>query len=326
MKPSHLLITAVLLATSFVQVAAAEFTDVPKDNKHVVAINDLFDRKVITGYNDNTFRPDNVVNRAEALKFILAGIGTQVDSSNTGNSFSDINPGDWHAPYVKKAKEMGIVGGNPDGTFAPGRTVTRAEFVKMLLEASRWNKDVSNIPVTFPDVPKTAWFASYVTYAGYIGLLERDNQGNMLPGQGVTRGEVAEMMYILTLILKKDDPQYLTIQAQKHILTVSDYVAGGNLLLAKRATERAVDITQQAYKNASTDANVVAWAKIARAYDFAVASFIAAVQKNYPLADDYAKKAIEKADEAIGTSDRVTPIADFIKAKSNEILEQIKGK
>lgn len=326
MNAYRILAAALLVTTSVVHVAAAQFTDVPKDHKHVVAIMDLYDRKVITGYNDNTFRPANVVNRAEALKFILAGIGSAVDTANTGAPFTDVKATDWHAPFVKKAKEMGIVGGNPDGTFAPGRTVTRAEFTKMLLMASRWNKDMSSVPVTFPDVPKDAWFAPYITYAGYIGLLERDAKGNMLPGAGVTRGEVAEMMYILTLILKKDDAAYLTVQAQKHILTVSDYVAAGNLVLAKRATERAVDITQQAYKNAATDTNVVAWAKIARSYDFAVASFIGAVQKNYPLAEDYAKKAVEKANEAIGTSDRVTPIADFIKSKANEILEQIKGK
>lgn len=303
--------------------AMADFKDVPKDHKNVVAIYDLQERKIVQGYSDNTFRPDTVVNRAEALKFILAGIGADVQTSDTGTPFKDIKPTDWHAPYVKKAKEMGIVAGNPDGTFAPGRTVTRAEFVKMLLEASKWDKKVSEIPVTFPDVPSNAWYTPYVLYAGYIGLLERDDKGNLQPGTGVTRGDVAEMIYILTLIIKKDDSQYLTVQAQKNISSVPDYIAGGDLLLAKRATERAVDISQQAYKLTPNDTVILAWAKIARAYDYAVASFIAAVKKNYLMAEDYANKAIDKANEAVGTLDRVAPIADYIKEKSNEILQQL---
>lgn len=323
MKFTRIIATALVASTAMMSVATAAFTDVPASNKHVVAINDLLDRKVIQGYSDNTFRPDAVVNRAEAVKFILAGIGAQVDTAKTGTPFKDVKAADWHAPYVTLAKELGIVAGNPDGTFAPGRTVTRAEFCKMLLEASKWNKDMSNVPVTFPDVPKDAWFYGYVTYAGYVGLLERDDAGNMLPNQGVTRGEVAEMIYILTLIIKKDDPQYLTVQAQKHIASVSDYVTAGDLLDAKRATERAVDISQQAYKLASNDTTIVAWAKVARAYDYAIASFIAAVKKNYLMAEDYAKKAIDKAAEATATSDRVQPIADYIKTKSNEILSQL---
>lgn len=318
----RLLSSFLCLSLAVTPLALAEFNDVPKDDKHAVAINDLEERNIIQGYPDNTFRPNNVVNRAEALKFILAGIGTEVQDL-TGTPFKDIQSTDWHAPYVQKAKDMGIVSGNPDGTFAPGRTVTRAEFVKMLLEASKWDKNVSNIPVTFPDVPKGAWYASYVTYAGYIGLLERDEKGNMTPSAGVTRGEVAEMIYILTLIIKKDDAQYLTIQAQKHIASVPDYIAAGDLLLAKRGTERAVDITQQAYKLMPNDMSIVAWAKIARAYDYAVASFIAAVKKNYLMAEDYANKAIQKADEAVSTLDRVQPIADYIKAKAKEILSQI---
>lgn len=306
-----------------VPAASAAFSDVPEAHKNIVAIQDLQDRKIIQGYPDGTFRPEAVVNRAEALKFILVGIGAKVNLDDKDAAFRDIKADDWHAPYVKYAKELGIVGGNPDGTFAPGRTVTRSEFVKMLLEASNWDGNVSNIPVTFPDVPKDAWYHKYVTYAGYIGLLERDGNGNMLPGQGVTRGEVAEMIYILTLIIKKDDAQYLTIQAQKHIASTPDYIAAGDLLLAKRATERAVDITQQAYKLSSTDTTVVAWAKVARAYDYAVASFIAAVKKNYLMAEDYANKAITKSDEAIQTMDAVKPIAEYIKQKSQEILDQL---
>ena len=55
-------------------------------------------------------------------------------ADSTDGSFSDIQ-GHWAQEQIEAAVRSGWVNGYPDGTFRPDATVTRAEFVKMLLDA-----------------------------------------------------------------------------------------------------------------------------------------------------------------------------------------------
>lgn len=53
-------------------VFAEDFSDVPKGHYAYEAIGYLRERKILLGYADGTFRPDQRVNRAEALKIIVS--------------------------------------------------------------------------------------------------------------------------------------------------------------------------------------------------------------------------------------------------------------
>lgn len=46
--------------------------------------------------------------------------------------FPDVPTNAWFHQYVMAIKDWGVISGNDDGTFAPGRNITRAEFSKML--------------------------------------------------------------------------------------------------------------------------------------------------------------------------------------------------
>ncbi|MFA7681442.1 MAG: S-layer homology domain-containing protein [Candidatus Peribacteraceae bacterium] len=88
---------------------------------------------IIEGYEDNTFRPDEPVNRAEALKMLLgASKVTPPEGYNITMGFSDISQADWFFPFIKQAVELDIVEGYPDGTFRPGQSITRAEAAKLV--------------------------------------------------------------------------------------------------------------------------------------------------------------------------------------------------
>lgn len=55
------------------------------------------------------------------------------------SGFPDVPSNAWFHQYVMEIKDWGVVNGNDDGTFAPGRNITRAEFSKML---SQYDKRV----------------------------------------------------------------------------------------------------------------------------------------------------------------------------------------
>lgn len=106
------------------------FSDVSESAWYFQYIAAAKNAKIVDGYSDNTFRPNDFINRAAALKILLEASGLEL--GNWSANFSDV-PGDaWFAPYVAYAKTNGIVGGYEDGTFGPGNFITRAEVSKIV--------------------------------------------------------------------------------------------------------------------------------------------------------------------------------------------------
>ncbi|MCL2387699.1 MAG: S-layer homology domain-containing protein [Defluviitaleaceae bacterium] len=77
---------------------------------------------------NNTFQAGNPITREE-VSFIMYGlIGTDIHPVNTAFADSQaISP--WAYDAVNALRELEILRGNPDGTFAPARNITRAEAV-----------------------------------------------------------------------------------------------------------------------------------------------------------------------------------------------------
>ncbi len=170
------------------------FTDVSSSHKNYNAIKYLKNQDIIGGYNDGSFKPEKTVNRSEALKMIFEALNVSIQK-NLNNPFNDVSTQDWFANYVLSAYNKKIVGGYNDGTFKPGKTVSRAEYFKILIATSKL--PLKGIPATDPfvDVSKTSWFAEYAQFAKENHLL---NFGTHFLGtQGVTRAEVAESIYQL---------------------------------------------------------------------------------------------------------------------------------
>ncbi len=46
-------------------------------------------------------------------------------------SFKDVNPGDWFYGSVMRMAEIGVIKGNPDGSFGPSKNISRAETATM---------------------------------------------------------------------------------------------------------------------------------------------------------------------------------------------------
>jgi len=317
------LIIGVVASTNFAYAADAFFTDVTSAHQNYVAIKYLNAQGVLKGYEDNTFKPEQKVNRAEALKIILAGTGIEVPEQVEGTSFTDVKPTDWFAKYIIKAKELGIVNGNPDGTFAPARTVARSEFIKMLLMSNGFKIENWADKELFADVPKDAWFNPYMNYAGQAGLIIKDEQNNLYPSQELTRAEVAEILFLMTVIRKGGDTQFLLNQAESEMAQIEIFIAAGQPLYAKRASELSVDMTQQAYKNLPDNNIVIGAAKLARAYDFLMNAFIMGLQKKNTEAIDWANQAIAKATEAWEANNELQAVAKHIKDRANEIITQV---
>ncbi len=109
----------------------SSFSDILSDAWYVDYVSYAKNQSIIDGYSDGTFKPDNYVDRAGAIKIILLAAGLDVGTSTSPN-FSDVLSSDWFAKYTAYAKANGIIGGYSDGTYKGGQNISRAEVAKIL--------------------------------------------------------------------------------------------------------------------------------------------------------------------------------------------------
>lgn len=179
------------------------FSDVTLSNKNRDAILYLYNKDIISGYNDGTFKPFQEINRAELLKILVESSGETPNANEYKNCFEDVKE-EWYAKYVCYSKSIGWIDGYPDGTYKPAQTVNKVETIKMVLNSQ--NIEVPN-GVTlqpFEDVSIDAWYAPYVVQAKEIGLLE-ETGSLLMPSNMMKRASVSEIMYrALTRWVKED--------------------------------------------------------------------------------------------------------------------------
>lgn len=120
-----------------------------------------------------------------------ASASADVVLPQTQIEFTDME-GHWASEQVKALQQKEILSGFPDGSFQPENPVTRAEFVKMLVEAFGFHGGQG---AQFSDVGEEDWFAPYVWAAAENGIVSGTEEGTFLPDEGITREEAAVMIY-----------------------------------------------------------------------------------------------------------------------------------
>ncbi|MFC6553409.1 S-layer homology domain-containing protein [Cohnella cellulosilytica] len=105
-------------------------------------------------------------------------------------AFRDVR-GHWAEREIERLSARTILNGVSADEFAPGRTVTRAEFAAMLARALGLGG--SGAEAGFADVRSGDWFAEAVSAAAQIGIVEGGTDGRFRPGATITREQMAVM-------------------------------------------------------------------------------------------------------------------------------------
>ena len=92
---------------------------------------------------------------------------------------------------------LNVMAGDPDGSFRPNDTVSRAEMCRMIYTIrSGGNDDASSyvgMQTTFQDIPEDAWYAGYVKYCQSVGIVSGTSATTFEPTRDVTGVEAALM-------------------------------------------------------------------------------------------------------------------------------------
>ena len=103
---------------------------------------------------------------------------------------SDI-AGHWAESVITQWQSKGLIQGYEDGTFKPGNTITRAEFVTLMNNAKGFWSEGS---INFSDVKNGSWFYSAVARAVAAGYVKAYSDGSFKPNNTITRAEAAVMI------------------------------------------------------------------------------------------------------------------------------------
>ncbi len=167
-------------------------------------INELHDKDVMNGYDNNTVRPQNSLKRSEAVKLLTLMFRINANSQ-ASLSFDDLpDPEAWYMPYLRVAFERGIITGYEDNTVRPGSDINRAEALAVFVRTLK----ISNIAtyadrdVPFVDVEKGSWYYPFVAFAYETdivqGMEETQPDGSKVrffnPSSSITRAEFAKLL------------------------------------------------------------------------------------------------------------------------------------
>ena len=108
------------------------------------------------------------------------------------DGFVDLHNVAWAKEAIEYLAEQGIVSGESNSHFNPERSVTREEFVKMIVLAVNLYK--TDAIAEYSDVLSNKWYYSYIASATEAGIvIGYDGQFGI--GQPVSRQDVAVMLY-----------------------------------------------------------------------------------------------------------------------------------
>ena len=149
------------------------------------------DSNITTGYDDNTFRPNNNCNRAAVVTFLWKM--TRKPDKGITKAFSDMTGNSDFDHDISWAAEQGITTGYADGTFRPWATCHRAAIVTFLWRYA--GKPEPSKTASFTDLTKNSDFDKAISWAAEKGITTGYNDNTFRPWNQCLRLAIVSFLY-----------------------------------------------------------------------------------------------------------------------------------
>ena len=142
--------------------------------------------------------------------------------------FTDVAKTHWAYSDIHYLRSIGVINGTTDTTYEPDATVTREQFLKILIEAFKLG--TSNASTQFVDIDSAAWYAPYVKGGVALGIVNGKSATEFGVGEAVTRQDACVMIdRALSLSgeiseeIDFDDAARISDYAKSAVATLSGY-------------------------------------------------------------------------------------------------------
>ena len=155
----------------------------------------LYDRGIISGFQDGTFRPDASINRV-SYAALLANAFKPVAKRPAAN-FADVPQSFWGFGVVQQAYRAGFISGFPDMTFRPNENLQRVQAIISLANGLGLSGGSSSLLNKYADKNAIPAYArtSVANATQNKIVVNYPNRSRLEPSREATRAEVAAMVY-----------------------------------------------------------------------------------------------------------------------------------
>lgn len=167
------------------------YHDVPESHWAFNQIRLYGEQKVISGFPNSLFKPNNNLTRAQAA-VILANV-KELESTSETTSFSDVASDYWAANPINAALEKGYFNGFEDGTFKPNSNLTREQVAVLLSRVFDLLEGKDAVP--FNDILETDWSTSAIQKSASNGITLGFDDNNYRPKEAVTRAQFIMFLF-----------------------------------------------------------------------------------------------------------------------------------
>ena len=122
--------------------------------------------------------------------------GEKQDTNEQPEGFTDVPDTHPYAKAIAFVRNEGIAKGYEDGTYGPNLNINRAEFTKIIIEATYSSETIDECESNelFSDVTQSDWFADYVCMAKAEGVIGGYPDGSFKPGNSINFAEAAKIV------------------------------------------------------------------------------------------------------------------------------------
>lgn len=152
----------------------------------------LAEKGIISGYDDNTFRPDKPVIRAEFVKLVLNALNI---TGSSDKKFNDVSENDWYFEYISRAVGAGIITGSDDNNVYPEREISREDAAVIIYRNIKDKVNFPNKTFSFKDGEEISDYCiEAVNDMAYAGIISGKGSNKFYPGDTMTRAEAAALI------------------------------------------------------------------------------------------------------------------------------------
>ena len=129
---------------------------------------------------------------------LVAGETIKVEAKESGkvSRSTEVKIAGQEAKVTAEVNSPSYIAGYPDGTFKPGKEVTRAEAVRMFVSLVNNGKELPKNPTTKFKDANNKWYSDEINFAVSKGFISGYSDGTFKPNQGITRAEFAQMIAV----------------------------------------------------------------------------------------------------------------------------------
>lgn len=157
----------------------------------------LFEKGIISGYEDKTVKPNNLVTREEFVTMLVNALG--IEDEEAVSDFLDADKNAWYYKYLSSAFAKGIISGVDAENFGVGTYITREQMCAILyraIEQCALNTKQKLSDNEFADEAQISEYAKdAVKYLYMLQIVSGMGENTFAPNENVTRAMACRVIY-----------------------------------------------------------------------------------------------------------------------------------